>query len=284
MVFTVYTPTQVFINTENSGIIISYQNMSNPKIVSCSPAHSETICLLGKQDLIVGRTTYCNYPQELLKDKQIIGSWIKLNYEEIERLKPDLIITNNIVQEKIAISLREKGYKVYHSDPLTLEDIYIDIIEIGKVVNAEAEAKKLIERMKKDFLNIQRNIPKNQNKPKVYIEEWHDPPTVSGNWIPELVEIAGGDYGLIQQGKRSIPISVDKLFEYNPEKIIISWCGFGEKVDIIEVLNRSGWNLLSAIKNKEVTIIDDSLLNRPGPRIVNGTKKLQEIFFSKVPA
>ena len=256
--------------------------MNGPKIVSCSPAHSEIICLLGKQDLIVGKTAYCDFPKDILKEKLIIGSWIKLNFELIEQLKPDLIITNNIVQEKIALKLKEAGFNVYHSDPLTLNQIYLDILEVGKIINAKREAESLVEKIKKDLSEIQKFSSTKFHKPKVYVEEWHDPPTISGNWIPELVQIAGGDYSLIGAGKRSIPISIDKLFEYNPEKIIISWCGFGEKVDIIQVLNRSGWDLLSAIKNKDIAVIDDSLLNRPGPRIVNGTKKLQEIFFSKV--
>ena len=256
--------------------------MKDPKIVSCSPAHSEIICLLGKQDLIIGRTTYCDFPKDLLKEKPIIGSWTKLNYELIEKLKPDLLITNNIVQEKIALKLKDAGFNVYHSDPLTLNQIYLDIHEIGKIINAEIEAVNLVDKIKKELKQIEDKSKGNTYKPKVYVEEWHDPPTVSGNWIPELVQIAGGDYKLIEPGARSKAISIDKLFEYNPEKIIISWCGFGKKVDIIQVLNRSGWDLLTAIKNKDVTVIDDSLLNRPGPRIVNGAKKLQEIFFSKV--
>ena len=256
--------------------------MKEPRIVSCSPAHSEIICLLGKENLIVGKTTYCDFPKDLLKEKPIVGSWTKLNYDLLEKLKPDLIITNNIVQEKIALKLKEAGFNVYHSDPLTLNQIHEDILEIGKIINVQKEASTLVEKMKKDLNEIEKEGKKKNTKPKVYIEEWHDPPTISGNWIPELVEIAGGDYSLIEPGKRSISISIDKLFEYNPEIIIISWCGFGEKVDIIEVLNRSGWDLLTAIKNKEIKIIDDSLLNRPGPRIVIGTKKIQEIIFSKI--
>ncbi|OGI10302.1 MAG: hypothetical protein A3I68_07580 [Candidatus Melainabacteria bacterium RIFCSPLOWO2_02_FULL_35_15] len=258
--------------------------MNPPRIVSCSPAHSEIICLLGRQDLIIGKTAYCDFPKDLLKEKPIIGSWIKLNYELIEKLKPDLIITNSIVQEKVAIKLKETGFNVYHSDPLTLEQIYADILEIGKIVNNKNHAEELVENIKSQLNEIKQNSPSKILKPKVYIEEWHDPPTISGNWIPELVQIAGGDYGLMKAGKRSKPISIDKLFEYNPEKIIISWCGFGEKVDTIQVLNRSGWDLLNAIKNKQIFVVDDNLLNRPGARIVEGAKKLQEIFFSKVPA
>lgn len=256
--------------------------MKDPTIVSCSPAHSEIICLLGKQNLIIGKTTYCDFPKDLLIEKPIVGSWIKLNYKLIEKLKPDLIITNNIVQEKISIKLKESGFNVYHSDPLTLNQIFLDILEIGKIINAKKEAEVLVENMKKELYEIEKNTKGKTLRPKVYIEEWHDPPTISGNWIAELVQIAGGDYSLIEPGKRSKPISIDKLFEYNPEKIIISWCGFGEKVDIIQMLNREGWDLLTAIKNKEITVIDDSLLNRPGPRIVNGTKKIQETLFSKV--
>lgn len=257
--------------------------MNEPKIVSCSPAHTEIICLLGKHELIAGKTTYCDFPKDLLKNKLVIGSWIKLDYELIEKLKPDIIITSNIVQEKISLKLRSSGFNVYHSDPLTLSQIYSDILEVGKLIDSKNEAEKLVEKTKRELNEIEIKSKVKSFKPKIYIEEWHDPPTISGNWVPELVEIAGGNYSLIKAGKRSIPISIDKLFEYNPEKIVISWCGFGKKVDIIQVLNRSGWDLLNAVKNKEIFVIDDSLLNRPGPRIIEGTKKLHEMFFSKVP-
>ena len=255
--------------------------MNGPKIVSCSPAHTEIISLLGKHELIVGKTTYCNFPKDLLENKPIIGSWIKLDYELIEKLKPDIIITSNIVQEKISLKLRSSGFNVYHSDPLTLSQIYSDILEVGKLIDSKSESEKLVEEIKKELDEVGVKSKAKTFKPKVYIEEWHDPPTISGNWVPELVEIAGGNYSLIKAGKRSTSIGIDKLFEYNPEKIVISWCGFGKKVDIIQVLNRSGWDLLSAVKNKDISVIDDSLLNRPGPRIVEGTKKLHEIFFSK---
>ena len=256
--------------------------MKDPNIVSCSPAHTEIICELGKENLIIGKTTFCDFPKDILKEKPIIGSWTKLNFELIEKLKPDLIITNNIVQEKIALKLKEAGFNVYHSDPVTLDKIFADIKGIGKIINAESEAFKLVEKIKKQLNEIKEKNKNKSYKPRVYVEEWHDPPTVSGNWIPELVEIAGGEYKLIEAGKRSIPISIDKLFEYNPEKIIISWCGFGKKVDLLQVLTRSGWDSIKAIKNKEVAVIDDSLLNRPGPRIVMGTKKLEEIISSKI--
>ena len=88
--------------------------MANPRIVSCSPAHSEIICELGKENLIIGKTTFCDFPKDLLNEKPIIGSWTKLNYDLIEKLKPDLIITNNIVQEKIALKLKTAGFNVYH--------------------------------------------------------------------------------------------------------------------------------------------------------------------------
>ena len=256
--------------------------MANSRIVSCSPAHSEIICELGKENLIIGKTTFCDFPKDILKEKPIIGSWTKLNYELIEKLKPDLIITNNIVQEKITLKLKEAGFNVYHSDPLTLDGIFADIKEIGEITGAKNEALKLIEKMKTQLNEIKEKNKGRSHKPRVYVEEWHDPPTISGNWIPELVEIAGGEYKLIEKGKRSIPISIDKLFEYNPEKIVISWCGFGEKVDLLQVLTRSGWDSIQAIKNKEIAVMDNSFLNRPGPRIIMGTRKLEELISSKV--
>jgi iron complex transport system substrate-binding protein len=106
-------------------------------------------------------------------------------------------------------------------------------------------------------------------RPKVYVEEWHRPPTVSGNWVPELVNIAGGQ-SLIGKGIVSRQVDLNEIVGWNPDIIILSWCGFGMKANVNEVKMREGWQYINAIKNDKVFVMDDSLLNRPGPRLADG--------------
>jgi len=113
--------------------------------------------------------------------------------------------------------------------------------------------------------------------PRVYIEEWHKPPTVSGNWVPSLVKIAGGDYSLIKAGVHSKEVTKEQIQKYDPEIIVISICGMADKVPKEWITKREGWENLSAIKNKKVYVFDDSWLNRPGPRLTIGLENLAEV-------
>ena len=123
----------------------------------------------------------------------------------------------------------------------------------------------------------QKNNTSKINKPRVYIEEWHKPPTVSGNWVPNLVKIAGGDYSLIKAGVHSREVTTKQIQKYNPEIIVISICGMSDKVPKEWITKRKGWENLSAVKNNKVFVFDDSLLNRPGPRLMIGLEKLARI-------
>ena len=141
----------------------------------------------------------------------------------------------------------------------------------------ENEAIKLNNSIKNEFYKIQNKIKYSKNKPRIYVEEWHKPPTVSGNWVPTLVKMAGGDYGLIKAGVHSKEITTEQIQNYDPEMIIISICGMNDKVPKEWVTKRSGWENLSAVKNNKVYVFDDSWLNRPGPRLVVGLKNLAKV-------
>lgn len=92
--------------------------------------------------------------------------------------------------------------------------------------------------------------------------------------MPELVMMAGGEYKLGTSGVISTPITLPELKKYDPEIIILSLCGFGKKAKAEMITKRPGWEKIDAVKNKRVYVIDDSLLNRPGPRLVEGLKFL----------
>lgn len=102
-----------------------------------------------------------------------------------------------------------------------------------------------------------------------------NPPMASGNWIPELIEKIGGK-SFLSEGERSKEFEFEKLKDFDPEFIFLNVCGAGENIDVSEVLERDGWEEITAVKNGDVYIIDDALLNRPGPRIVAGAEKMAE--------
>lgn len=103
-----------------------------------------------------------------------------------------------------------------------------------------------------------------------------DPPMVSGNWIPDLIREIGGKYFI--DGGRSREFPLENLQEFNPEHIVMNVCGAGENLQGLEIMkNREDWEDIKAVEGENVYVIDDSLLNRPGPRLVEGAKKVKEL-------
>ncbi len=245
------------------------------RIVSLAPSNTEILSALGCMDEVVANTRFCDYPNEA-KAKPKIGGWLDINDKLVKRYEPDVVMTSTFVQDKIVERYNDMGIKLVHSDPKTLDDVYESIITVGKAVNKELSSKFVVEKMKKELAEIE-ELAKNRPKVKVYCEEWHKPPTVSGNWVPRIIEIAGG-VSLCPEGKISCPVSPEEVKEFNPDCIVLSLCGFGDKADISIITERKGWAGIKAVKKRKIFVIDDSLLNRPGPRLVEGARVLAEIF------
>ena len=269
------------------------------KIISLAPSNTEILYALGAQDKLVACTRYCDFPEDA-KKKPRIGGWLDINDELVKKFEPDLILTSTFVQNKITDRYKKSKMNIVALMPTTLKGVFDSITRIGKLVEKEKEALNLVKSMKNKFNEIQNHIKqksiknpinensikniisinknkKIKNNPRVYIEEWHKPPTVSGNWVPSLVKIAGGDYSLIKAGVHSKEVTKEQIQKYDPEIIVISICGMADKVPKEWITKREGWENLSAIKNKKVYVFDDSWLNRPGPRLTIGLENLAEV-------
>ncbi len=240
------------------------------KIVSLAPSATEILYALDAGDAIVANTRFCDYPPQA-KDKPKVGGWLDVDEKAVLNHNADLIVTSSFLQNEIAQRFKDKGKILFHSDPKTLMDIFDGILSLARVLGRTVKGREVVDKMKKDILNIASLTKKVHDRPKVYIEEWHKPPTVSGNWVPELVQIAGGQ-SLISKGVVSRQVTINEIVGWNPDIIILSWCGFGLTASPEEVRMRDGWQHINAVKNNKVFVLDDSLLNRPGPRLAEGVQ------------
>ena len=245
------------------------------RIVSLAPSNTEILYRLGAGNFIVAVTRYCDFPEEA-REKPKVGGWIDVNDELVEDFHPDLVLASTFLQNGIIEREKKKGINILSVLPTTLEEVFESFVRIGQLVEKEKEARELADSIKKEIAGIMKKTD-SEIKPRVYIEEWHKPPMVSGNWVPDIVEMAGGEYGLIKSGEPSREISTEEIKNYDPEIIIISICGMGDKIPKEIVTKREGWEDLSAVKNGKVFVFDDSLLNRPGPRLLEGFRKIAEI-------
>ena len=118
-------------------------------------------------------------------------------------------------------------------------------------------------------------------RPRVVCLEWLNPLMVAGNWIPELVDIAGGEYGLVDAGAHTPPITWDVLAAYRPEVLVITPCGFPipqSQMDLPQLMAHPLWQTLPAVQKNRVYVADgNAYYNRPGPRIAESAEILAEM-------
>ncbi|HLD07754.1 MAG TPA: cobalamin-binding protein [Candidatus Peribacterales bacterium] len=248
------------------------------RIVSLSPAVTEILFALKKENLLVARDQFSNFPEEVRTIPKISGHQ-KVDIDVLKVYQPDLVFTSTIIQKKLAEKIRAADMQCIHQDPRTLHEIYQSILEIGTLLDCEADARALTEKMRHGMNEVKKRAQKLPHRPRLYIEEWHDPPYASGNWVPEVARIAGGEQFPIPSGSLSPEVSLEQIQKWNPELIILSICGAGSLVETSLITKRSGWDSLTAIQEGKVKVIDDSLLNRPGPRLVEGAQKLYAWIF-----
>jgi iron complex transport system substrate-binding protein len=164
------------------------------------------------------------------------------------------------------------GFNVLHIDPKNLSEVFDSVHRLGQLVGMQGGAELVVQRMRLKIDEVAKRVEGGSMRPRVYAEEWHKPPFACGNWIPELIQLAGGE-SLLKEG-RSREVALEEVKAFDPHYMIVTWCGFGERAQAELIRYREGWEDVYAVKNGRVFVFDDSYLNRPGPRLVEGLELL----------
>lgn len=238
------------------------------EIVSLAPSNTEILYSLGAGNTVKATTSLCDHPGKARRKKSI-GGWSEgIKVEKVVEMDPDLALASDSLQDEVVEQLEKRGVEVLQVKPTTLEEVFESFTEIGQVVGRETEAEQLERQMRREIEELEAEA-------RIYCEEWMEPPMVSGNWIPGLVTRMEGKY-LVEEGERSREFKLDRLKDFDPEYIFLNVCGAGKNIGAHEVLERPNWQDITAVQNKDVYVIDDAFLNRPGPRLVEGAKKMAE--------
>ena len=288
---------------------------ANLRIVSLLPSATEIIDCLGLTEALVGRSHECDYPPSV-KDLPIctearldsnkksgeIDAEVKTLIEEalsiykikidvLEQLQPTHIVTqdqcdvcavNFAEVEKAIAKLINSHPQIISLQPNLLNEVWEDIRGVAQTIGVDATSvlNQLQTRNNTIALKV-KDLP-DESLPTVLALEWTEPLMGGGNWIPELIENAGGKPLLSVKGKHSPYLSWESLIDANPEVIVIMPCGFDlERTEQeSQVLKQHPeWNSLQAVKNDQVFIVDgNAYFNRPGPRLVDSAEILAEIF------
>jgi iron complex transport system substrate-binding protein len=243
------------------------------RIVSLSPSSTEILFALGAGDDVIGVTQNCDYPANALH-KEHLGSWLQVQPTAINALKPDLIITTSFLPEELR-TYTGSG-EVLHLEPSSLGSVLETILIVGRTIGRTQIAEKLVCTMQKQFENIRNSAPAHQSL--VYCEMWPSPPTQAGLWVPEIVEIAGGKPLGGLNTNPCEPTMVDALSAADPDLMVFHWCNQDEIFNVERILERPGWANVRALQTNAYTYFPNNLLNRPGPRLVDGARQLQAFF------
>jgi iron complex transport system substrate-binding protein len=213
----------------------------------------------------------------------------RIKTEILQQLHPDLIVTQDQcavcavalpeVEEAVRCFLTP-ATKVVSLQPQRLSDIWEDIRQVGAATGAESAAEELVRSLKRRLWKLEQQT-RRVSRPRVAYIEWIEPLIVGGNWIAELVEIAGGAYGMAAAGTHSPVMTWNAFVEYQPEVIIVAPCGFKisqTQTDLETLTDHPQWRQLPAVQKNRVYVVDgNAYFNRPGPRIVDSAEILAEI-------
>src|SRR5437899_2096797 len=223
------------------------QNLS--RIVCLSAEAADWFYRLGAWDRVVGVTAYFELP-ECAERKPCVGGFSKGRVEDVVALQPDLVITFSDVQAGITAELMRQGVAVLGTNQRILAEIKSTLVLLGKLVDREAEAAKLLSEFEQRLAPVQDVTV----RPRVYFEEWNDPLISGIAWVSELIERAGGsDIFAELRGKKAASgreVSAAEVVRRDPEIILASWCGRPVRVE--EITKRSGWENVTAVKEGRV--------------------------------
>ena len=285
------------------------------RICSLLPSATEIVFALGLGDDLAGVSYACDYPEEAASRPVVSHSLRNIKHldsgeidalvqqarannnpmywideELLARLRPDLIITQELC-EVCAIasgSVFETAAKVldYQPEiltirPMGLDDILQNVTNVANAAGAPERGRELRRSLEARVNRVTDGVPADSQRPRVVCLDWLDPLRNTGQWLPEISEMAGGEEGLAIPRGHSRELSWDEVREYAPEYLMIMPCAFGpersrqEAQDKLTVL--PGWEDLPAVRDGRAFVFDGRIPSRHGPRVVDVLEGLAEV-------
>ena len=284
------------------------------RVVSLIASATEMVSALGQGDRPVGRSHECDYPEavralpvctgpeidteggsaEIDRDvKALVGKALSVYWvdgELLKRLEPDVILTQSQC-EVCAVTRRDleravgdwvdSAVRIVSLEPNALADVWADIGRVAEALGVPDRGAKLMGRLRRRTAAIAETAKRGKRRPTVACIEWIEPLMAAGNWVPELVEMAGGINLFGAAGKHAPWMTFEALKAADPEIVLVLPCGFDiarSTREMPALTARPGWTELRAVRDGRVFIADgNQYFNRPGPRLVDSLEILAEL-------
>ena len=288
--------------------------MGEHRIVSLIASATEIVAALGFEDQLVGRSHECDYPSTIADipvcsaskidaqassrqiDAQVRAlvdqalSVYRVDTHLLDRLAPNIIVTQSQC-EVCAVSLADVQQavgklvssrpQIVSLEPMDLDDVWKDIRRVAEALENARSGDELISSLTSRLAAIRRRTDPLAARPCIACIEWIDPLMFAANWVPSLVETAGGRIMMGEGGAHSGYFEIDELAARDPDVIAIMPCGFDIAQSMREMpalADRPEWPKLTAVRNGRVFVTDgNQYFNRPGPRLVESAEILAEL-------
>lgn len=290
-----------------------------PRVATLIASATEIVCALGKEDWLVGRSHECDFPPPVKglpactepkfavegssyeidqRVKAILQEGLsvyRVFADTLRELQPDVIVTQSQC-DVCAVSLRDvenalcewTGHdaQVVSLEPNALADVWADIQRVADALKISDTGAQLVRELRQRMESIESKTRRLDRKPRVACIEWIEPLMAAGNWMPELVSMAGGENVFGDAGKHSPWMSWGDLTEADPDIVLVLPCGFDiskTREEMPHLTKHAGWENLTAVRNGDVYLLDgNQYFNRPGPRLAESLEILAEILHPDV--
>jgi iron complex transport system substrate-binding protein len=274
------------------------------RICSLLPSATEIIADLGLADRLVGVSAECRWPEDVI-GKPVVssakvetatltnvqiddlvrdstkdgGSLYAVDAELIDRLRPDLIVTQDLcavcaVSSGDLATACPVNAEILSLDPRTLDDVAGTVLTLARRLGVEEHGKAIAGEMRDKITAVERAVA-GRERPRVFLAEWIEPPYCGGHWIPKMIELAGGISVIGEAGEPSRRVRWDEVLGQQPDLVVIAPCGF----DADQAAERAADLRLPC---RTVAVDADSSYSRPGPRLADGVRQLGHLLHPDV--
>ena len=275
------------------------------------PSATEIVCALGAGSDLVGVSHECDFPDDVRRLPALTRARLRpantsreidqavrsvlqdalavyeIELERLEAARPDVIVTQDLC-DVCAVSFSDvcaatatlvhQPVTIVNLHPNRLDDIWGDIARVADALGRGAEGADLVRRLRARVAAVAQRCAASTDRPRVLAIEWLDPVMVGGMWMPELIELVGGDPLVTRSGDHARTLSMEALAALQPDVVLIKPCGFSlaRTLEELDVVRRMlPWHSWPALGEGRVFVADgNAYFNRPGPRIVESLENL----------
>ena len=256
------------------------------RIVSLSPSATEMIFAVGAGERLVGATQYCDHPAEALSIARVSSGTIEgVNRESILDLKPDVIFFKADHHQSLIETFEKFGIPMVGVGAESIEEMFQEALDIGKFLGTQADAEQLVTQMRSDLEKQTNRVVSisSEERKRVFYQVWDQPLMTVGpqSFIGELIRIAKGK-NIFDDATQGYPqISSELVVDRDPQ-VIIRPGSAANAADVERILNRKGWEGVTAIRDKRVHTINGDQISRCGPRLLQVLPSLIDAIYPEL--